>query len=195
MKLRTPMHKLISFSGCFLLINCLSASPALAIDPHSIPAGKPVNHTRKASREEIISCIRENDDLANRFKNAQAAVAENYAGMNKIQAEELKLSSEQGKVNRDDEMEVAQLNARLQEHNRFVAALNAKAEVARGENAAYNLAMAAHKKRCAGLVYNINEYRAILQELREKRAVPGQARNPSQAGAQAASSQAPAVMH
>ncbi|NRR29899.1 hypothetical protein HSX11_06840 [Oxalobacteraceae bacterium] len=117
-----------------------------------------------SSREELRYCMESEAQLSQRKKNNSDYVAKNRAALARIQAEAAVIVQQQSVLDHSDEVAVNALNLVIDQHNQFVEETNAEAETQNALSSAYNDGMLTHNRRCAAMVYRMEDRKAILAE-------------------------------
>ncbi len=153
------------------LLAALALLPTLAAHATTVNTGKPAASqpaTRAfASREQLRDCMDTEDGLKVRFNALEASNAAHELLFNQIESENAKLTELEAVLDHDSDAAVRGFNAAIKEHNEHVRQLNEQAAQSRPVSSAYNEDMAAYNRRCAPLVYRVEDMDAVMKERRK----------------------------
>lgn len=121
-----------------------------------------------ATREEIRGCMNSEEELSVSLKRLDGYISENRLALARMQAEAAEIAENQRRLDTTDEKAVDAFNTKVSDHNKRVQEVNSQAESFKVKGEAHNADSLAHNKRCATLVYRIDDRNAILKERQGK---------------------------
>lgn len=161
------------------LLPLLAALALLTAQATTVKTGKPAASQpparQWATRDQLRDCMDTEDALKQRFNAIEASNAAHEQLFNRIEAENAKLTELQAVLDHDSDVAVHAFNALVKEHNEHVKQLNDQAAQSRPGTSAYNEDMAAYNRRCASLVYRVEDMDAVMRERRKAAAAAASA--------------------
>lgn len=143
------------FIGALLFALIIKPALAAVYEPRTLNYG---------TREQLNACLDSDDRIKAHSKLIADYIAENNATMIQIQIEAAMLVDLQAATATNNKAQVESFNRRIEEHNRLVKSADEHAHKTKIELELYNKELAEHNKRCAALVFKMEDREAVKKD-------------------------------
>jgi hypothetical protein len=141
-----------------------ASSPASRAASGAAPAASRPVARAYATRAELRACMNDEDTLRDRSRKLEEAHAAHEKAISELEAENTKIVEVQGQLDHESQTAVTAFNLLVGQHNARANELNREATEMSAQSEAFNADSLALNKRCASLVYRIDDMDAVMKE-------------------------------
>jgi hypothetical protein len=120
-----------------------------------------------ATRDQLRDCMDTEDALKAKRRALEATQATHEAHVTAFEAENAKIVEVQGQLDHDSPTAISAFNLLVSEHNVHVKALNQEGADDQAAADSYNADALALNRKCASLVYRVEDMDAVMKERRK----------------------------
>jgi wobble nucleotide-excising tRNase len=160
------MTQLRSPTRVLALVLALGTGGAQAVMLQQGPAAASQPGKSFSSRDQLRGCMDDEDALKARRQALDAAQAAHDKHLDTVDSESEKLAGLQDRLDKDSNTAIDGFNAVVAEHNAHVKDLNQEGAAINAAGAAYAADVKALNRKCASLVYRVDDMDAVMKERR-----------------------------
>ena len=144
---------------------CGGAAHATTVKTGKPAASQPAPRAY-ATRDQLRECMDIEDGLKTRRVALEASHVEHDRNVDALEVENAKIVEVQGQLDHESDTAVQAFNLLVSDHNVHVKQLNEEAARDHDVVAGYNADTLALNRKCAKLVYNVDDMDAVMKERR-----------------------------
>ena len=119
-----------------------------------------------ATRDQLRDCMDTEDALKIKRTALETAQAEHEKQLNTLESENAKIVEVQGQLDRDSDTAIQAFNLLVSDHNVHVKQVNEEGARERADASSYNEGALALNRKCATLVYRVDDMDVVMKERR-----------------------------